>query len=109
MSQEELLAWRRVLSDRYYRYPQVVDLTLAETRRLQVGDIVLEELRAVWANPPEDLFPAGGPMITWSFPCPAQNRHYLVDAWLYAPGRDTYQYVLQLETILNTFRCGSTA
>lgn len=109
LSQEELLAWRRVLSDRYYRYPQVVDLTWAETRRLQVGDIVLEELRAVWANPPEDLFPAGGPMITWSFPCPAQNRHYLVDAWLYAPGRDKYQYVLQLETILNTFRCGSTA
>ena len=109
LSQEDLLAWRRVLSDTYFRYPQVVDLDLAETRRLQMGDIILEELRAVWANPPEDLFPAGGPMITWSLPCPAQDRHYLVDAWLYAPGIDKYQYMLQLETILNTFRCRSTA
>ena len=109
LSQEDLLAWRRVLSDRYYRYPQVVDMDGARTRRLQMGDMVLEELRAIWANPPEDLFPAGGPMITWSLPCPAQGRHYLIDAWLYAPGRDKYQYVLQLETILNTFRCRPTA
>ena len=109
LSQEELLDWRRVLSDRYYRYPQVVDMSMAETRRLQRGDIVLEELKAIWANPPEDLFPAGGPMITWSYPCPAQGRHYLIDAWLYAPGRDKYQYMLQLETILSTFRCRAAA
>ena len=109
LGQEELLAWRQVLTDRYYKYPQVVDMDLAQTRRLQMGDIVLEELRAVWANPPEDQFPAGGPMITWSVPCPEQGRHYLVDAWLYAPGKDKYQYVLQLETILGSFRCRSAA
>ena len=107
LGQDELLAWRQVLTDRYYKYPQVVDMELAETRRLQMGDLVLEELRAVWANPPEDQFPAGGPMITWSVPCPAQDRHYLVDAWLYAPGKDKYEYMLQLETILSTFRCRS--
>ena len=105
LEQEELLAWRRVLTDGYYRYPQTVDLRLTETRRLQIGDMVIEELRAVWSNPPEDLFPAGGPMITWTVACPAQDRLYLVDAWLYAPGRDKYEYVLQLETILSTFRC----
>ena len=65
----------------------------------------MDEVRAVWANPPEDLFPAGGPMITRTIPCPHQGRDYLVDAWLYAPGRDKYQYILQLETILNSFRC----
>ena len=105
LGQEELLAWRTEITDRYYVYPQVVDLDLAETRRLQMGDLILEEVRAVWSNPPEDLFPAGGPLIVWSVPCPAQDRHYLLDAWLYAPGRDKYQYLLQLETILNTFRC----
>ena len=109
LGQDELLAWRKELTDRYFKYPQIVDLQLAETRRLQMGDMVIEELRAVWANPPEDLFPAGGPMITWSLPCPAQNRHYLVDAWLYAPGKDKYEYVLQLETILSTFRCRGAA
>ncbi len=109
LGQDELLAWRKVLTDRYYKYPQVVDMELAQTRRLQMGDMVIEELRAVWANPPEDLFPAGGPMITWSVRCPAQGRHYLVDAWLYAPGKDKYEYVLQLETILGTFRCRGAA
>ncbi len=107
LGQDELLAWRKELTDRYYKYPQIVDLELAETRRLQMGDMVIEELRANWANPPEDLFPAGGLMITWSVPCPSQDRHYLVDAWLYAPGKDKYEYVLQLETILGTFRCRS--
>jgi hypothetical protein len=109
LGQEELLAWHTEITDRYYVYPQVVDLDLAETRRLQMGDLILEEVRAVWSNPPEDLFPAGGPLIVWSVPCPAQDRHYLLDAWLYAPGRDKYQYLLQLETILNTFRCRAEA
>ena len=109
LGQEELLAWRTGLTDQYYVYPQVVDQDLAQTRQLQMGDLILEEFRAVWSNPPEDQFPAGGPLIIWSVPCPAQGRHYMIDAWLYAPGRDKYQYVLQLETILNTFRCRSAA
>ena len=109
LDQEELLAWRTEIADRYYIYPQVIDRDLAQTRRLQLGDLVLEEFRAVWSNPPEDLFPAGGPMILWSVHCPAQDRHYLIDAWLYAPGKDKYQYLLQLETILNTFRCRGAA
>jgi hypothetical protein len=109
ISQEEMLEWRAAISDRYYIYDQVIDMDLARTTRLQLGDLIIEELRAVWANPPDDAFPAGGPMILWSVPCPAQNRHYLIDAWLYAPGRDKYQYMLQLENILSTFRCRSEA
>ena len=105
LGQEELLAWRAEVADRYFIYDQVVDMALARTRRLQLGDQVLEEFQAVWSNPPDDLFPAGGPLIVWSVPCPGQGRHYLVDAWLYAPGRDKYRYMLQLENILNTFRC----
>jgi len=105
LGQEEALAWRTELTDQYYIYPQVVDTDLAQTRRLQMGDLILEEYRATWSNPLEDRFPAAGPLIVWSVPCPAQDRHYLIDAWLYAPGRDKYRYVLQLENILNSFRC----
>ena len=105
VGQEEALAWRTALTNQYYIYPQIVDTDLAQTRRLQMGDLILEEFRATWANPPEDQFPAGGPLIVWSVPCPAQDRHYLIDAWLYAPGRDKYRYVLQLENILSSFRC----
>ena len=105
VGQEEALAWRTALTNQYYIYPQIVDTDLAQTRRLQMGDLILEEFRATWANPPEDQFPAGGPLIVWSVPCPAQDRHYLIDAWVYAPGRDKYRYVLQLENILSSFRC----
>ena len=105
-SQSEILEWRQDMSDSYYNYPQVLDMTIAETRQLQIGTMVLDEIRAAWSNPPGDLFPAGGPAIIRSIHCPDQGRQYLVDAWLYAPGRDKYQYLLQLETILNSFRCG---
>jgi hypothetical protein len=105
VSEDELLAWRQEVVDEHFGYPQVLDLDLAESRRLQQGEVIMDEIRAVWANPPEDAFPAGGPSITRSIPCPQQGRDYLVDAWLYAPGRDKYQYILQLETILDTFRC----
>jgi hypothetical protein len=107
LSQGELLAWRTALTDQYYVYPQVVDMDLEQARQLQLGDLTIDEFRATWSNPPEDAFPAGGPLIVWSVPCPAQNRHYMVDAWLYAPGRDKYQYVLQIENILSSFRCGA--
>ena len=105
IAQDYMLAWRHEVQEEHYSYPQVVDLSMSSTRRLQLGDLVLDELRAIWANPPEDMYPAGGPMITRIIPCPEQDRLYLVDAWLYAPAREKYQYMLQLETILNSFRC----
>ena len=106
LSQNDVLEWRQNVSDLYYNYPQVLDMTIAQTRQLQIGDMILDEIRTAWSNPPGDLFPAGGPAIIRSINCPAQGRQYLVDAWLYAPARDKYQYLLQLETILNSFRCG---
>ena len=42
--------------------------------------------------------------------CPAQNRTYFLDGWLYAPGgqRGTrYEYIVQLQTILDTFECAN--
>ena len=105
ISTDELLAWRQAVADRHFAYPQVHDLKLLRTRRLQQGDILMNEVRAVWANPPDDPYPAAGPFITRAVACPHQDRHYMVDAWLYAPGKDKYQYLLQLETILDSFRC----
>jgi hypothetical protein len=104
-AQEELLAWRQEISDLYFSYPQTLDLSAPRERQVQLGDLVADELHIAWGNPPEDQFPAGGPLLIRSIECPAQNRLYLVDAWLYAPGKDKYQYMLQLETILNSFRC----
>ena len=62
-------------------------------------------MQATWRNPPGSGWPAGGPFITYGITCANQDRTYFVDAWLYAPGREKYEYMIQLETILGTFRC----
>ena len=64
------------------------------------------QIQATWVNPPEQNWPAAGPFILRSVICPEQNRMYLVDAWLYAPGKEKYEYMIQLQTILDSFRCG---
>jgi len=33
------------------------------------------------------------------------GRLYLLDAWLYAPGKEKYEYMIQLENIVDSFRC----
>lgn len=103
---DEILRWRQSLVDAHYGYPQVQETGNLEVMRGEVAGRPYREVRAVWANPPEDDFPAAGPFRTRVVPCPSQDRLYLVDAWLYAPGRDKWEYLIQLETILDSFRCG---
>lgn len=101
---EDLLAWRARLVDGYYNYPQVVDLDRVIEGRQVLNGSPTYTYQAVWNNPPDE-YPAAGPFITRVVDCADQGRRYLVDSWLYAPGRDKYQYMIQLETILNSFRC----
>lgn len=104
-TQEHALEWRTRIANRYYTYPQVLDLEHRTDSEFVVSGNRTLETRAIWANPPEDAFPAGGPLITRAVFCADQDRTYLVDAWLYAPGKDKYQYLLQLEKIVETFEC----
>ncbi len=101
---EDLLAWRARLVDGYYNYPQVVDLDrVIEGREILNGNPTYT-YQAIWNNPPDE-YPAAGPFITRAVDCSDQGRRYIIDAWLYAPSRDKYQYMIQLETILDSFRC----
>lgn len=102
----ELLAWRDTLSGTHYQYRHVNDSTLMSTASVTVGGWEAERLQAVWKNPPEADWPAAGNFIVQTVRCPQQDRLYLVDAWLYAPGRDKFEYMYQLQTILDSFRCG---
>ncbi len=79
------------------------------TRNLKMGEMDISEVRGAWSNPPGSMWPAAGPFIFWSVACPEQDRLYYLDAWLYAPGKDKWEYILQLETIMGGFRCGSLA
>lgn len=104
---DSLLDWRREISEVYWPYPQVVDRESVRTGPLPSGNLPGVEVRGAWTNPPDSMWPAAGAFILRSVSCPHQNRLYLVDAWLYAPGKDKWEYMLQLETILGSFRCGT--
>lgn len=107
MPTETLMDWKEALSQESYSSAQAVDRESLYTRNLALGDMQVFEVRGAWLNPPEAIWPAAGPFIVWTVPCPSQDRLYLIDAWLYAPGRDKFEYIIQLETILESFRCGS--
>lgn len=102
----EIAALRTALTEAYYNDPQVVDTTLTSVREIQTPGVAVPgvEFQAAWASPP-GAWPAGGPSLTRLVPCPSQDRLYLVDAWLYAPTREKYEYMIQLETLLDSFRC----
>lgn len=103
---EEILQWRGQVAEAHYAYPQVVDLSNIQAGPFAHEGLSAYQVQAVWQNPPES-WPAGGPFILWAVACPSQDRLYLLDAWLYAPGREKYEYMIQLQTILDSFRCGS--
>lgn len=101
---EDLLAWRAWIADGYYSYPQNVNLDRVIEERAILNGNPTHTYQAVWENPPDE-YPAAGPFITRTVDCADQDRRYIIDAWLYAPGRDKYQYMIQLEQILDSFRC----
>ncbi len=103
MDQNGILEWRQMLVDGYYADEQIVVDEVAGGPGT-MGGMMAYQVQGVWQNPPGG-WPAGGPFLTRTLVCPEQDRLYLLDAWLYAPGKDKYEYMLQLQTILNSFRC----
>lgn len=105
LSEERAVEWRDGMEHRYYARPMVTLRDRLETRPLPDVGAGGIQVQGLWESPPEE-WPGGGTFLVWMVPCPDQNRTYLIDAWLYAPGRDKLEYVLQLQAILSTFRCG---
>lgn len=103
---DSLLAWKEEVSETSYSYPQAVHRESVETRMKRVGGLNVSEIVGTWFNPPGSPWPAGGPFLLRTIRCPSQDRLYLIDAWLYAPEKDKWEYLLQIETILASFQCG---
>jgi len=101
------LDWRDAVGSEFYDPPPITDREV-ESRDVEVGGASGIEVQGVWSSPP-DAWPAGGPYITRVLECPQQGRVYLVDSWVYAPGRDKYEYLIQLQTILDSFDCRQPA
>lgn len=101
---EDLLAWRTRIAEEHYSFPQVNNLARVDGGPQVRDGLDIYTIQAVWENPP-DAGPAAGPFILRAVRCPQQNRMYLIDAWLYAPGVEKYEYMIQLEQILDSFSC----
>jgi hypothetical protein len=99
------LAFRDSASTREYEPQHDVQRDRVESRRVPTSGREAFEVQGVWTSR-DQSWPAAGPFILRIIPCHAQNRTYFVDAWVYAPGRAKYEYMIQLHTILDTFRCG---
>jgi hypothetical protein len=103
---DEVLAWRADLAASHYTEPQEFVAEEMTVETVSFGAHAALEIRAQWRNPPDRGWPAGGPLIMRVVTCDSQDRTYLLDAWLYAPGHEKYEYMIQLETLLDTFDCG---
>jgi hypothetical protein len=106
-TREMAITWRDSLSGTAFDLVQTVDTVRVQERMLE-GDPGGFEVQGVWASA-DPAWPAAGPFIDRIVACPAQDRTYFIDAWLFAPGKKKYEYMIQLQTILNSFRCGSAA
>jgi len=104
---EGILEWRERLVAGYYSEAQVNVLDDVQAGPMEYRGRPAYQIHGGWTNPPDRGWPAGGPFITRAVVCENQNRMYLIDSWLYAPGKEKYEYMIQLETILDSFRCGA--
>ncbi|MDX1675899.1 MAG: DUF4837 family protein, partial [Longimicrobiales bacterium] len=104
-SAESVLAWRDSIASSLYDWGQRTERDRLRVDTLAAPGAGALEVRGVWSG--LDEFPQAGPFIARAVDCPGLDRRYLLDAWLYAPARDKYQYMIQLETLLDSFRCAS--
>lgn len=93
--------WRSELAEQANRPPHVTEPSATALRGELAGQPTLQ-IRGVWSTPPGE-WPSAGPFTARMVEC--SERVFLIDAWLYAPVDDKYEYMYQLDRILDTFKC----
>jgi len=103
MTSSMVYVWRAAIDDTHYNVPQDFDVLLGTGRSFDLNGSEAVEGRGTWKD--RAAYPAAGPFIARAVRC-GNNVIYL-DAWLYSPNprRSKYEYMMQLEEILDSFRC----
>lgn len=103
---EALLAWRGQIAAEHSGLRQSVALANVDATQTTHRGNVAYQLIGTWQGS-TDAGRARGPFIMRVVFCPTQDKAYLVDAWLWAPDQEQQRYLVELESIVNSFRCGS--
>ncbi len=102
MTPEAAFAWRAEVAARTTSPPQVTDSLHSGEANLMHNNRPAVQAQGTWINAPGE-WPAAGPVLTRMVQC--DDRTFLVDGWVYAPGRPKYEYMVQIQTLQNSFRC----
>lgn len=103
-SPETLLDWREAQAAEAYEGNQTTRRDPIEVSEVASAESPGLQVRGFWSAIVEGQL-QGGPTLVRVIDCPDQGRRYLLDSWLYAPNRGKYRYLMQLEVILDSFRC----
>ncbi len=103
MAPSMVYEWRTSIDDMHYNVPQDFDVIPGTGRSFDLNGSEAVEARGTWKD--RAAYPAAGPFVARAVRC-GDDVIYL-DAWLYSPNprRSKYEYMTQLETILDSFTC----
>jgi Domain of unknown function (DUF4837) len=105
MTAASVFEWRDKLIPMVFDLPQRTLKDRFQSKLVDGAAAGSIEVQGAWAST-DASFPTGGLFIDRVILCPDQNRTYFLEAWMYGPSRRKYEYVLQFENILGSFRCG---
>ena len=103
LTPQMVYVWRTTIDDTQYNVPQDFDTISGSGRTFDLNGSEAVEVRGVWKD--RAAYPAAGPFVARAVRCGDQIIY--MDAWLYSPNprRSKYEYMMQLETILDSFTC----
>jgi len=100
---DAVFAWREAIDSVAYNVPQAIERADVEPRRFELNGAPAIQVQGIWRD--EGTYPAAGPFVARAVRCP--DSTWFFDAWLYSPHPEDskYEFMLQLEAILDSFRC----
>ena len=103
LTSQMVYVWRTAVDDTHYNVPQDFDVVGGTGRTFDLNGSEAVEARGMWRD--RAAYPAGGPFLARAVRC--GEAVIYIDAWLYSPNprRSKYEYMMQLETILDSFTC----
>lgn len=103
LTADAVYAWRAGIDSVMYNVAQELERGDQPPERFELGGADAIQVQGIWRDEAE--YPAAGLFIARAVQCPENT--WFFDAWLYSPHPEDskYEYILQLEEILDSFRC----